>query len=327
MFFVLHLRPSLARTLFLYFPLLCACHYLTTSAVGMMVDEEDEDEGEGRGWGGGVRAGAGGGFGSGFVPGLGAESGSGLGTGVGVGVGLGVGTGIEPIRPRGLRGEKWGEKGQSDLHNGGGRGGNKSGGGTDGSSHGIIGIEPPSSGKSAGGGNNNSNNTITTTTTTTTNNNNNNNNTTNNNNKTNNNTATNNNKTNNNNNNTTTATTNTSMLGSLWSQLVNMIEMDDDPSFDQHAKMPLVWLGATHQDPFTLQRIDMNVVEKPFMDGLIYQGVLFLRLLGVGGVPVAMVFTPIVYASIVNGSAFDLRAMLLGLRMEDSLAFNLVTGI
>ena len=62
------------------------------------------------------------------------------------------------------------------------------------------------------------------------------------------------------------------------------------------------------------------------MDGLLYQGVLFLRLLGVAGAPIAMVCTPIVYASIVTGSAFDLRAMLLELRMEDALAYNLVTG-
>ena len=62
------------------------------------------------------------------------------------------------------------------------------------------------------------------------------------------------------------------------------------------------------------------------MDGLLYQGVLFLRLLGIAGAPVAMICTPIVYASIVTGSAFDFRAMLLELRMEDALAYNLVTG-
>ena len=170
------LRPSLARTLLLYFPLLCTCHYLSTTAVGLLVDNDDDEEDEDeRSWGGGAL----------------------IGRGSGVGVGTGSGMGLDQPRTRGMKGDKWEE---ISHHKGGGGGGSGSMGSGDRATN-KIGIEPPSSSSSTsstgsgttkmtGSSNNNGGS------------------------------SSNNNNVNNNSN----SDGKTSMVGSLWSQLVRMVD-------------------------------------------------------------------------------------------------------
>lgn len=117
------------------------------------------------------------------------------------------------------------------------------------------------------------------------------------------------------------------VLGALEDSLRDFVGDADEDDVNPRARPPSVWLGATQADPFTVQRVLLTVVEKPWVDGLLFQGMLFLRLLGLSGMPAAMLLTPLAYAASTTGSGHDLRAMLLELRSDDALAMNLASGI
>ena len=118
------------------------------------------------------------------------------------------------------------------------------------------------------------------------------------------------------------------LLGALEASVRDFVsDVDDDEALGARAHAPAVWLGATQSDPFTVQRVLMMAVEKPWMDGVLFQGILFLRLLTLGGLPAAMLLTPAAYARTTTNTAFDLRAMLVELRSTDAFLLNFVSGL
>ena len=117
------------------------------------------------------------------------------------------------------------------------------------------------------------------------------------------------------------------VLGALVASLRDFVGDAGEDDINPRARAPAVWLGATQADPFTVQRVLLTVVEKPWVDGLLFQGILFLRLLGLSGRPAAMLLTPVAYAASTTGTGHDLRAMLLELRSDDAFAMNLASGI
>jgi hypothetical protein len=62
------------------------------------------------------------------------------------------------------------------------------------------------------------------------------------------------------------------------------------------------------------------------VDGVLHQGILFLRLAAAAGPAAALACTPLVYALNTHGSVFDLRALLMELRPEDAFLMNDWTG-
>ena len=79
-------------------------------------------------------------------------------------------------------------------------------------------------------------------------------------------------------------------------------------------------------DPFTPERLSLTLLERPAVDGVLHQGILFLRLAAAAGPAAALACTPLVYALNTHGSVFDLRALLMELRSEDAFVMNDWTG-
>jgi hypothetical protein len=92
------------------------------------------------------------------------------------------------------------------------------------------------------------------------------------------------------------------------------------------AEIPLVWPLATLRDPFTTERLSMNLLIKPFFEEFLYRAVLMRRLMVCGGVLPALLVTPLVYAFEITASVNDLRAMMHHLTMDTAYELNVLTG-
>ena len=111
--------------------------------------------------------------------------------------------------------------------------------------------------------------------------------------------------------------------------ILDFFGFDVDELIKPHkpAEIPLVWPLATLRDPFTTERLSMNLVIKPFFEEYLYRAVLMMRLMASGGVLPALIVTPLVYASEITASVNDLRAMMHHLTMDTAYELNILTGV
>ena len=122
-------------------------------------------------------------------------------------------------------------------------------------------------------------------------------------------------------------------LNDAFDSFFAILGYDTDDSEKANEKMekpyeiPLVWPLATLRDPFTAERLSMNLLIKPFYDEYMFRVLLMTRLATCGGLASAVLASSLIYASEMLDSIYDLRAMMHHLNVVDAHNLNFLAGM
>ena len=122
-------------------------------------------------------------------------------------------------------------------------------------------------------------------------------------------------------------------LNDAFDSFFAILGYDADDSEKANEKMekpyeiPLVWPLATLRDPFTSERLSMNLLIKPLYDEYMFRVLLMTRLAACGGIASAILASSLIYASEMLDSIYDLRAMMHHLNVVDAHNLNLIAGM
>ena len=100
----------------------------------------------------------------------------------------------------------------------------------------------------------------------------------------------------------------------------------DDDDVDGHLSIPPIWPGGTVDDPFTFERMRLNLFEKPVFNEIIFRSILFTRLASIGGIVPAGIVTTIIHAIYFTDSNYDVASKLNHLTTTNALIKNLITS-